>query len=243
MAKTKKKALLALLQKAFPAYSKEQLYSKIMAGLVKDKRSGEGLRDPKQLVPVDSKFELSHARKDYVSRGAYKLLHALEAWHIPVSGLVCIDAGSSTGGFTDVLLQEGAARVYAVDVGYNQLDYSLRTDERVMVMERTNIMDVHDLAPQPQLAVADLSFRSLRGAAKHLVELASEGRAILLLKPQFEAHSDELDNGIVKDEYLDEIMQRSLEALRAEVQVKAVIESPIQGTHGNREFLVYAERT
>lgn len=146
------------------------------------------MRDPAARVARGAVIELQ-SRPRYVSRGGEKLHAALAAWSIPVQDKVFVDAGASTGGFTDCLLQSGARVVHAVDVGYNQLDYRLRCDSRVIVHERTNLMDLEPLEPPPDAAVADLSFRSLRGAARKLLSLTSAGWGIVLVKPQFELAS------------------------------------------------------
>ncbi len=147
--------------------------------------NGERIRDPALRVAADALIEMP-SRQRYVSRGGEKLHAALEEWSAPVRGKVFLDAGASTGGFTDCLLQFGARAVHAVDVGYNQLDYRLRRDSRVIVHERTNLMHLESLDPPADAAVADLSFRSLRGAARKLLSLSGEGWAIVLVKPQFE---------------------------------------------------------
>jgi 23S rRNA (cytidine1920-2'-O)/16S rRNA (cytidine1409-2'-O)-methyltransferase len=161
---------------------------------------------------------------------------------VQCAGSVWIDAGCSTGGFTDCLLQNGAALVHAVDVGEGQLDWRLRGDARVKLMERTNIMSLNrnDLDPLPGRAVADLSFRSLQGAARHILGLTIEGRGIFLVKPQFELRKPPSEfRGVVRDTddvqaIVDDLVQR----LAAEsVTVERRIPSPIAGRKGNRELL------
>ncbi|MFA6733151.1 MAG: TlyA family RNA methyltransferase, partial [Sphaerochaeta sp.] len=176
----------------------------------------------------------------YVSRGGYKLEHALKTFALDVSGLVMLDAGSSTGGFTDCLLKQGASLVHSVDVGYNQLDWRLRTDKRVLVHEKQNIMTLESLSPQPQAAVCDLSFRSIAGAASHILTLCSEGPLVSLIKPQFEVPRNlENFNGIVSDrKVLLEVMDRVYDLLEDDqVGIHAVAKSPITGHKGNVEFL------
>ena len=133
--------------------------------------NGELCTDPKQTFKSDSVVEISFPK--YVSRGGFKLERALSEFKIDVSGLVMLDAGSSTGGFTDCLLQNGAKTVHSVDVGFNLLDFKIRNDSRVVVHEKQNIMTLakEDLVPAPQAAVADLSFRSIKGAASHILDL------------------------------------------------------------------------
>jgi len=222
--------------------TKKELFSRVVCGEVAV--NGEKVRDPKRLIPSDSAVEF--LSRDYVSRGGLKLERALDRWNILVEGRVFLDAGASTGGFTDCLLQHGAALVHSVDVGYNQLAYSLRIDKRVHVMEKTNIMHVEALDPAPQIAVADLSFRSLSGAAGHILSLTRERMLIALLKPQFEYRryhgggSGHGFAGIVDDpETTERIMHTVLEELQSEgIRILDVIASPIRGHHGNREFLL-----
>jgi len=151
-----------------------------------------------------------------------------------------VDAGASTGGFTHALLLRGASTVHAVDVGYNQLAYTLRADSRVVVHERTNITEISALNPEPHFAVADLSFRSLCGVATHLLGLTSEGWGIVLLKPQYEwRDADSGFDGRVPEGAVDDIVKDTLNRLAGEgVFAHAFTESPIRGGSGNREFLV-----
>lgn len=234
----KRVPLLSLLKSRFPGIPGEELYARVMCGEVSV--SGERVADPKQLVPAGA--DLSFQKKRFVSRGGEKLDAALDALGIDVRGLVFIDAGSSTGGFTDVLLSRGAAAVHAVDVGYNQLAYALRNDPRVHVHEKTNIMDVRVLDPPPDAAVADLSFRSLRGAAAHILSLTGRRWALVLFKPQFE-YPDSGDgfDGLVGDDDERERLLVSLEAdlLLEGVRVEARADSPIAGKKkGNRETIL-----
>lgn len=182
----------------------------------------------------------------FVSRGGEKLAHALDEWHVSCE-TTWIDAGCSTGGFTDCLLQRGASLVYAVDVGVNQLDWRLRQDPRVRVMEGTNVMDIApgSLEPAPQRIAADLSFRSLRGAARHLLELAQERWGIFLVKPQFEWKSPVPGfRGVVKEPAaVLEIVEALLDDLRSEgVGAEKAALSPVKGRKGNRELLLLLRR-
>ncbi len=240
----RKSPLLELLRTRFPDISEKELFSAVLRGRVSV--DGRPADKPNRPVPVESEITLKGAPR-YVSRGGEKLAHALDAWGWEVEGKVFIDAGASTGGFTDCLLERGAARVYAVDVGYNQLDYSLRRDARVTVMERMNVMALspRDFGTAPHRAVADLSFRSLRGAARHILDLTSEGQGIFLAKPQFEQTNPGPDfRGVVKDaERLSEILDALLRDLSAEgVRVLKTAQSPILGRKGNREFLLLLSR-
>ncbi|MDR2588266.1 MAG: TlyA family RNA methyltransferase, partial [Spirochaetales bacterium] len=160
-------------------------------------------------------------------------------WKVEAQGKTVLDAGSSTGGFTDCLLQRGAARVHAVDVGRGQLHPALKKDPRVTPREKTNIMSLASLDPAPAFAVCDLSFRSLRGAASHITGLTSEGRLIALVKPQFEWQAPGADfRGVVRGaESLRRILAGLLAGLEAEgLTVHDIIKSPLTGRAGNREF-------
>lgn len=190
-------------------------------------------------------------RKQFVSRGGHKLQGALDAFEQDVQGLNCIDVGSSTGGFTDCLLQAGAAHVACVDVNYGQLAWRIRTDERVSVFERTNIKlaDPGELGAPFDLIVCDVSFIGLAVLAPAFARLsrpatedASASVFLGLVKPQFESRHDETDHGIVRDEA---VRARTVEevscALKREgFEVTGTIESPIKGAEGNVEYLVRA---
>jgi 23S rRNA (cytidine1920-2'-O)/16S rRNA (cytidine1409-2'-O)-methyltransferase len=233
--RSKNLVLLDLLVSLYPETPRERLFGRVLCGdVVVD---GSVLKDPKVVVPNDSEVVLSSKR--FVSRGGFKLDPVLEAWNLPVEGKVFLDAGSSTGGFTDALLQRGAALVHAVDVGTGQLDWKLRTDPRVLVKEGTNVMALEALDPQPHAAVADLSFRSLRGAAGKLLRLTSEGWMVALVKPQFEWLDPPTDfGGIVPDDRIGEILDRLEADLRLEGVVVADRQaSEVRGRKGNQEFL------
>ena len=234
----KKVPLLTLLKERYPEYSGDKLYSFILCGeVIVD---GGVIKNPKELFRSDAAVVL--ADKKYVSRGGFKLEKALTHWGIDVNGKVVLDAGSSTGGFTDCLLQHGAACVHAVDSGSNQLDYKLRQNPAVLVRERTNIMDVMpgDLKPQPDLAVCDLSFRSIVKAASHILALTREKKLIALVKPQFEERGlvPGFDGVIRRDEDVRRVLAETARLLAEDgTYIKDMIESPILGTKGNREFL------
>ncbi len=237
MKKRKVRPLIEVACSQFPGLSKKELTAHICCREID--AAGERPADPK--FPVDPGITLQIVRKPYVSRGGEKLSHALDVWDIDPSGLSFIDAGASSGGFTDCLLQYGASHVYAVDVGYNQLDYSLRIDPRVSVCERKNIMDAEPGEYPADSAVMDLSFRSVRKAASHLLSLTREQWIIVLIKPQFELSREEGFDGVVKDEGLrQQVLQEVIRALEEEgVHVLDIIPSPVPGRKGNREYLAW----
>ncbi|MBN2442863.1 MAG: TlyA family rRNA (cytidine-2'-O)-methyltransferase [Spirochaetales bacterium] len=233
----KKIPLINLLKLKFPEIPHKELFAGILCGEVYI--NNEKICDKNRLVPVSSDIIFKY--KKYVSRGGVKLAHVLEKWNIEVENKVYIDAGASTGGFTDCLLKHGAGLVYSVDVGYNQLAYSLRIDPRVCVYEQTNIFTIQkgSLDPQPHAAVCDLSFRSVVGAATHILDLTISDTLIALIKPQFEwENPDPGFNGIIKKtETLIEICTHLVRKLYSQdVYVSRVELSPIAGTKGNREL-------
>ncbi|HTV63785.1 MAG TPA: TlyA family RNA methyltransferase [Verrucomicrobiae bacterium] len=189
------------------------------------------------------------AGEKFVSRGGYKLEHALDYFKLDVTGLVAVDLGASTGGFTDCLLQRGAQKVFAVDVGQGQLAWKLRQDRRVTVMEKTNAryLKPEQLPQRPELIVIDCSFISLRKILPPAVALLKTvGKIIALVKPQFEAGKEEADKGrgVIRDASIHE---RILEELRQfaggmNLNWKDTVESPLQGPAGNKEFLVLIEK-
>ncbi len=199
-------------------------------------------------VPEGAEVRLKGEDIPYVSRGGLKLEKGLDGFNVVVTGVVAIDVGASTGGFTDCLLQRGAAKVYAVDVGYGQLAWSLREDPRVVNLERTNIREltVDRLAERPSLAVIDASFISLdKVLPPTLTLLADAAEVVALIKPQFEVGRGEVGKGgVVRDadkhaEVVERI--RSL-AETLGCSVLGVTESPLLGPKGNREFLIHLRR-
>lgn len=235
--------LLDLLVRRYPDETREQLFSAVLCGDIKI--DGGIVRNPKQTV--SSQAHIERLSSCYVSRGALKLKRALELWNIPVHGRIFIDAGCSTGGFTDVLLQNGAAHVYAVDVGYNQLAFSLRNDSRVTVMERTNVLSLDEsrFPVRPHSAVADISFRSIIAPAAHLFYLISDDEITVLLKPQFEwKNPPPRFNGIIfeKADLKDVLKDFSCNLTRAGLHLKKCALSPIKGVKGNSEFLLLLHR-
>jgi 23S rRNA (cytidine1920-2'-O)/16S rRNA (cytidine1409-2'-O)-methyltransferase len=230
--------------------SREKAKRAILAGTVRingqrAQKASDTIRDG-DAVSID-------APEKFVSRGGHKLEHALEHFHISVEGITAVDLGASTGGFTDCLLQRGAAKVYAVDVGHGQLAWKLRQDLRVVVMEKTNARDLTLTSfPQPfapaDLVVVDCSFISLQKLIAAAVALLRPfGKLLALVKPQFEAGKAEVDKGegVITD---PAIHQRVLEELRAfidtmpELSWRGVTESPLLGPAGNKEFLLFLEK-
>jgi 23S rRNA (cytidine1920-2'-O)/16S rRNA (cytidine1409-2'-O)-methyltransferase len=200
------------------------------------------IKSPGELLSADAELSLTEQAR-YVSRGGDKLAAALDHFAISPNGRVCLDAGASTGGFTDCLLQRGAARVYAVDVGYGQLDWRLRGDARVVVLERTNVreLDAESLAPRPDLVVADLAFIGLRTVLPVLRSfLQGEGEMVLLVKPQFELPREDVRGGVVTDAVLH---RRAVDLVEEAARSRGFdligdVESPLKGPKGNREFFV-----
>ena len=236
--------LIELLRARYPEHTEQELRARIIRGDVR--ADGGPILKPGAPVAREARLDVRFGPR-FVSRGGEKLDAALTAWEVDCSGAPWIDAGCSTGGFTDCLLQHGAPLVYAVDVGVGQLDWRLRTDPRVRLMEGTNIVAVSRdaLDPPPGRAVADLSFRSLQGAARHILQLTSEGWGIFLLKPQFELRDAPDDfRGVVRS--LDEaraIGRDLLGRLAAEgVRAEKALASPVAGRRGNREYLLLLRR-
>ena len=200
------------------------------------------------LVAEDAPLEVKGQDHPWVSRGGIKLAHALEHFHIDVAGVVALDIGASTGGFTDVLLQNGAARVYAVDVGHGQLAWKLRQDPRVLVLERVNAryLTAAQVPEPPDIVVCDASFIGLETVLPAALGLAkAQAQLVALIKPQFEVGPERVGKGgVVRDPALHrEVCERIAAWLTGRGwQVVGIVESPIRGPEGNIEFLVYARR-
>jgi 23S rRNA (cytidine1920-2'-O)/16S rRNA (cytidine1409-2'-O)-methyltransferase len=223
--------------------SRQRAQAMVRAGLVRV--AGEVADRPDQLVNPSVSIDLE-GLKGYVSRGGDKLAAALDAFGVDPAGRVCLDVGASTGGFTDLLLQRGAARVIAVDVGYGQLAWSLRQDPRVIVLERVNIRHLDRLPVPADLAVIDVSFISLRLVLPRVRELLSPpGDVVALVKPQFEVGKGAVGKGgVVRDpeqhrQVLSELRHFAEESGYA---IAGEIPSPVLGAKGNREFLLYLRR-
>ena len=243
--RAKKLRLDLLLVERGLCESRAQAQAMIMAGQV---FSGERRLDKAgQSVAEDIALELRGQPHPWVSRGGLKLAHALEHFAIDPAGWTCLDVGASTGGFTDVLLQHGAARVYAVDVGHGQLAWKLRNDERVVVLERTNARHLTaEQVPEPvDMVVCDASFIGLSTVLPAAMALARPGALLVaLIKPQFEVGKGRVGKGgVVRDPALhEEVCERVRDWLRDGMgwRVLGLSESPIKGPEGNIEFLVAA---
>jgi len=221
--------------------SREQARRAVMAGIVLVE--GRCVDKPGTAVPDAARLELRGEREPFVSRAGRKLAAALDRFGVDPAGLVCMDVGASTGGFTDCLLQRGAARVYAIDVGYGQLDSRLRGDPRVVVMERVNARHLAaDALPERcDLAVVDVSFISLVKVVPALLpHLRPGGLLLALVKPQFEAGRAQVGRGgIVRDEAVRQgvIAERVGDLERLGLSRLGVMDSPVPGAEGNREAL------
>jgi 23S rRNA (cytidine1920-2'-O)/16S rRNA (cytidine1409-2'-O)-methyltransferase len=244
MASTKERIDLLLVEQGF-FESREKAKASIMAGLVF--ADEERIEKPGTKLPREAKLLVKGAIHPYVSRGGLKLEKALRYFAIPIQDVVMLDIGASTGGFTDCALQNGAAKVIAIDVGYNQLDWSLRSDSRVHVMERTNFRYLvpADLpaGDKPNFATLDVSFISLKLMLPPLKALLAEGSRIMaLIKPQFEAGREKVGkSGVVRDSSVHrEVLQTVLGfAAKAGYNLQGLTFSPITGGEGNIEFLAY----
>ncbi len=242
----KKERLDVLLVKRGLAPSREKAKALIMTGnvFVKEQREDKA----GSTFPEDVPIEIKGAPMKYVSRGGYKLEKAIDLWQMPLTGQICMDVGSSTGGFTDCMLQNGASKVYAIDVGTNQLAWKLRQDERVVSMERTNIRYVTgaEVPESVGFTSIDVAFISL---TKVLIPvwnlLAGRGRVVCLVKPQFEAGREKVGKkGVVRDPKVHEEVVRNIMAyaLAMGFRILDLSFSPIKGPEGNIEYLLYLEK-
>lgn len=240
----KKKRLDQLIGERMPQYSRQQIQSWIMQGKVYVE--GVPVIKPGTMVADDVSVNVEVYEQKYVSRAGFKLEKALDFFNIDVTGLIVLDAGLSTGGFTDCLLQRGAKKVYGVDVGYGQVHEKIRNDPRVVVLERTNLRHVGNLGELVDLVTLDLSFISvlkIMDAVDGLIK--TNGMMIVLIKPQFEAGKHNVSRGgIVRNPAVHHAV---IDAVTAGIvmhgyECVGVIESPIEGTTGNKEFLAYFVR-
>jgi len=222
------------------AENKKMAQAIIMAGKVTV--SGKLITKPGTQVDEDASLELAE-KMPYVSRGGIKLAHALDEFKLDATSLTAMDVGASTGGFTDCLLQRGAKRVYAIDVGYGQLDYKLRQDPRVAVMERVNAHYPFSLPEKVNIATIDLSFISVTNVIPNVIgHLTQPGYIIVLFKPQFEAERKEVPKGgIIKDPQVHaRVLGRFIVwATEHDLRLRGLVASPILGAEGNKEFLIF----
>ncbi len=226
--------------------SRQKAQATIMSGIV----FVDGRRVDKSgtMVPNDSKVEIRGATLQYVSRGGLKLEKAMQTFPLALQGKVCADIGASTGGFTDCMLQNGARTVYAVDVGYGQLDWKLRNDERVVCMERTNarFLTHKEIPEELDFASVDVSFISLKLIFPALYGLLREGGEIVcLIKPQFEAGRDKVGKkGVVRDPtvHLEVLENFLIHAKENHFTVRGITYSPIRGPEGNIEYLGFLRK-
>jgi 23S rRNA (cytidine1920-2'-O)/16S rRNA (cytidine1409-2'-O)-methyltransferase len=242
----KKKRLDHLIHEQMPQYSRQQIQSWIMQGKVIV--NGRVVSKPGTAVYEEAEIIVKAEEPKYVSRAGYKLEHALDSFSVDVNGLVVLDAGISTGGFTDCLLQRGAAKVYGIDVGYGQVAEKIRRDKRVILLERTNLrhLRVSDIGEQVDCITLDLSFISLLKVMDAVVSLLKDdGFFITLIKPQFESHKGEVGRGgIITDPAIHKaIVNRIIEGIEYYgFSCMGLVESPILGAAGNKEFLALFKR-
>ncbi|QGG46540.1 TlyA family RNA methyltransferase [Heliorestis convoluta] len=245
MAIKKERLDLLLVEKGL-AESREKARATILAGLVRV--NGQRIDKAGTQIPEDAEVSVESNACPYVSRGGFKLARAVEAFELSLQGYTVLDVGASTGGFTDVALQNGASRVIAVDVGYGQLAWSLRQDERVRSLERTNIRYVtaEQLGEKAQIATIDVAFISLEKVLPAVKELLEPpGYVIALIKPQFEAGKDKVGKkGVVRErkvhrEVIEGLVQWSLDH---DWKVLGLDHSPITGPEGNIEYLLWLQK-
>lgn len=223
--------------------SRERGQRLIMAGevLVNDQVADK----PGMSIAPDAAVRIK-TQLPYVSRGGVKLAAALDRFAVPIAGSICADVGSSTGGFTDCLLQRGASKVYAIDVGYGQLDWKIRSDSRVVVLDRTNARFLKSLPEPIDVAAIDVSFISLRLILPAVIKwLKRDAQVVALIKPQFEAGRDRVGKGgVVRDPIVHADVLRSILNFAQEIDLIPIdlIRSPIEGSAGNVEFLVWLRR-
>jgi 23S rRNA (cytidine1920-2'-O)/16S rRNA (cytidine1409-2'-O)-methyltransferase len=242
----KKAAKVALVERLIDSglsVSRDAATKEILAGLVRV--NGAIVDKVGATVAADAEIRVA-SRKEFVSRAAYKLEAALNAFAVPVRGSVCADVGACTGGFTEILLQHGATRVFAIDVGYGDLDWKVRSDPRVTVMERTNARYVESLEEPVSVVVIDVSFISLDKILPVVVKWfgTQGGHIIALIKPQFEALREEIgEGGIVRDPAVHAAVCARIESLlpALRLQKRGLEPSPILGSEGNKEFLLWAQ--
>lgn len=241
----RKKRLDHLLLERMPEYSRQQIQSWIMQGKVRV--DGQVITKPGTQIAPELAIEINNEKPRYVSRAGFKLEKALEHFNVDVRDIIVLDAGLSTGGFTDCLLQHGAAKVYGIDVGYGQVHETIRNDPRVAVMERVNLRDLRTVGQPVDMVTLDLSFISILKVMDAVTAmLKPDGMLITLIKPQFEAGRHDIGRGgIVHD---PQVHTRVIEEVTRGITsygftCKGVIPSPILGSTGNTEFLACFVRT
>ncbi|SNX55374.1 23S rRNA (cytidine1920-2'-O)/16S rRNA (cytidine1409-2'-O)-methyltransferase [Thermoanaerobacterium sp. RBIITD] len=223
--------------------SREKAKASIMAGEVY--ANGRRVDKAGDMLDIKSNIEIKGKTNPYVSRGGLKLEKALKYFNIDVNGKIAMDVGASTGGFTDCLLKNGAKKVYSIDVGYGQLDWSLRNDKRVINMERINVRYLNDIPDIVDIVTIDVSFISLSiviPAIKKFIK--GDGELISLIKPQFEAGREKVGKkGVVKDKNVHiEVIEKVVNILKnLSFSIKGLTYSPIKGPEGNIEYLIYAK--
>lgn len=234
-----------LIQEQYPQYSRQQIQSWIMQGKVIV--DGTVITKPGTAVSPDVLIVMNVQEPKYVSRAGFKLEKALTEFNVDVTGMVVLDAGISTGGFTDCLLQKGASKVYGIDVGYGQVHEKIVRDPRVIIKEKTNLRTLESVGELVDLVTLDLSFISVLKVMDAVCKILKDGgRLIVLIKPQFEAGKQDVGKGgIVRD---PEVHKAVIERLTKGIEEfgfvnRGVIESPIEGATGNKEFLAHFERT
>jgi len=222
--------------------NKSKARALIMTGDVRV--NGLAITKPGTIVPDSSTIEI-HKKPPYVSRGGIKLAQALDSFKVDVTLCIALDVGASTGGFTDCLLQRGAQRVYAVDVGYGQIDYKLRQDTRVVVMDKTNAHHPFRLPEKVDIATMDVSFISVTKVIPNVIpHLNENGQIIALIKPQFEAEREDVGKGgIITDPLIHArvLGKVILWAIEQKLRIRNLTASPITGAEGNREFLLHLQ--
>ncbi|HEX4069355.1 MAG TPA: TlyA family RNA methyltransferase [Candidatus Babeliales bacterium] len=240
MAKIKKR-LDVKLHELLPEYDEKHIQSWIMQGKVFV--DGEKITKPGSIVLDDSKITYTIEEQKFVSRAGLKLEKALDHFKIDVKNLTVLDAGISTGGFTDCLLQRGAKKVYGVDVGYGDVHEKIRTDERLILLEKTNMRLLESVGEPVDMVTLDLSFISVLSVMPAVCKvLKKDGKLVVLIKPQFEASKDEIGaGGIVRDDNVRQaivnVVVKGIENYSFECV--GVIDSPITGTKGNKELVAY----
>lgn len=243
MTRTKKERLDVLLVEKNFFETREKAKKSIMAGEIFV--NGNRVDKCGEKVPVDGNIEFKGQVMPYVSRGGYKLEKAMKSFNIVLENKICMDIGASTGGFTDCMLQNGAEKVFAIDVGYGQFAWKLRNDPRVVCMERTNAryLTLEDLGHYAEFSSIDVSFISLTKIIPAIINLLNDkGEVVALIKPQFEAGREKVGKkGVVRDsEVHKEVIEKIVSFLiDSNLKIKGLDYSPIKGPEGNIEYLVY----